>query len=82
MHEKDKTRITLYKHVETILDLFSSYNSSADFWMIEKTVDEGLYFATKYNKLSSGKIEKARFMMTLSTTFCGTSRKASSGSTG
>lgn len=98
MHEKGKTRITLYKHVETILDAFSSYSSTADimelseiikqkriplniegfwnecggradrtdFWMIEETIDEGLYFATKYNKLSSGKIEKARFMMTLS----------------
>ncbi len=98
MHKKDKTRITLYKHVETILDLFSSYNSSTDimelsetikkervplniegfwnecggradrtdFWMIEGTIDEGLYFATKYNKLSSGKIEKSRFTMTLS----------------
>lgn len=98
MHEKDKTRITLYKHVETILSLFSSYNSSTDimelsetikkervplsiegfwnecggranrtdFWMIEETIDEGVYFATKYNKLSSGKIEKTRFTMTLS----------------
>lgn len=98
MHEKGKTRIILYKHVETILSLFSSYNSSTDimelseiikqkriplniegfwnecggradrtdFWMIEDTIDEGLYFATKYNKLSSGKIEKTRFMMTLS----------------
>ena len=98
MREKDKTRITLYKHVETILNLFSSYNSSTDimelsetikrervplsiegfwnecggradrtdFWMIEETIDEGIYFATKYNKLSNGKIEKACFMMTLS----------------
>lgn len=98
MHEKGKTRIILYKHVETILSLFSSYNSSTDimelseimkekriplniagfwnecggradrtdFWMIEDTIDEGLYFATKYNKLSSGKIEKTRFSMTFS----------------
>lgn len=114
MREKDKTRITLYKHVETILSLFSSYSSSTDimelseiikqkriplsiegfwnecggranrtdFWMIEETIDEGVYFATKYNKLSSGKIEKTCFMMTLSTTFCGTSRKTGSGNTG
>lgn len=97
-HANNKTRIKLYNYVETILNAFSSYSSTADlvelseiikekriplnisgfwnecggradrtdFWEIEDTIDEGIYFATKYKKLSSGIIEKSRFMMTLS----------------
>lgn len=37
--------------------------SRSDFWLIEKSANVGLYFATKYNKKQNNIVEKLRYVM-------------------
>lgn len=95
--EKRKSRLMLYYHTSTILDIFASYanpaflydtsanvksgylhlelagfwneyggeNNGTNFWQMEPTEQEGIFFATHWRKSADKKLTGIRYSMTL-----------------